>query len=60
MAFLGSFAGPAAIGAATTATHLGTALLLPVAAAAIAALGAGILNRYPSPRTATPAAESPR
>lgn len=43
MAYLGSFTGPALIGALATTTDLGTALFLPVAAVAVAVLGAGIL-----------------
>jgi predicted MFS family arabinose efflux permease len=45
MAYLGSFTGPAAIGLAATATHLGNALFLAAAAAGVAALGAGIVRR---------------
>lgn len=43
MAYLGSFAGPGLIGALATATSLDAALFLSVVAAAVAALGAGIL-----------------
>jgi len=49
MAYLGSFTGPALIGALATATGLGTALFLPVVVAALAALAAGILK--PSRKT---------
>jgi MFS family permease len=44
MAYLGSFAGPAAIGLVATATHLGNALFLTVAAAGAAAWGAGLVR----------------
>jgi len=43
VAYLGSFLGPGVIGALATVTSLGTALLLPVASTAVAALGAGLL-----------------
>lgn len=43
MAYLGFFAGPGLIGAVANATSLGTALWLAVAAAGLAACGAGIL-----------------
>lgn len=44
VAYLGSFLGPGVIGALATVTSLKTALLLPVAFAAVAALGAGLLT----------------
>jgi MFS family permease len=48
MAYLGSFAGPAAIGILATATHLGNALFLTVAAAGAAACGAGLVRGEPA------------
>jgi MFS family permease len=52
MAYLGSFAGPAAIGLVATATHLGNALFLAVAAIGAAALGAGAVTRHVRPHQA--------
>ncbi|GAA3776821.1 MFS transporter [Plantactinospora mayteni] len=50
MAYLGSFVGPGLIGALATTTSLGTALFLPVAVAATAALAAEVL----APRVSSP------
>jgi predicted MFS family arabinose efflux permease len=46
VAYLGSFAGPMLIGALATATSLRTALVVPAAAAAIAALAAHLIDRH--------------
>jgi predicted MFS family arabinose efflux permease len=50
IAYLGSFLGPALIGTLATVTSLETALLLPVASAAVAALGAGLLAPRRQPK----------
>lgn len=60
VAYLGSFTGPGLIGALATATGLGTALFLSVAAAAVAALGAGVLAPHASPVTPAQAARRNR
>jgi fucose permease len=44
LAYSGSFAGPGLIGAVASATSLGTALFLSVAAAGVAVLSAGLLD----------------
>jgi MFS family permease len=46
VAYLGSLTGPMLIGALATATSLRTALVVPVAAAAIAALAAHLIDRH--------------
>ncbi|MEV1319964.1 MFS transporter [Micromonospora arborensis] len=55
VAYLGSFLGPGLIGTLAVVTSLETALLLPAAAAAVTALGAGLLapRRHPTKQVVT-------